>query len=551
MAEPTAHVDTFVRDHLPAPEDWPVLDFSGVPELSTYPARLNCAAELLDRNVKDGNGGRPAIYFEDRAITYQALLEEANRIARVLAEDLGLRPGERVVLRGFNHPRMVAAWLAVLKAGGVVVPTMPLLRARELRYAIDKARVRVALCDARLAEELQTAIARPGEQGCSLVLWGTDARDGLDTLMAGKPATFANVDTAADDPAFVAFTSGTTGPPKGAVHLHRDVLAACDCFPRYVLRPSADDVFTGTPPLAFSFGLGQLILFPMRVGAATALFERPSPENLLETIQRHRVTICATAPTMYRAMLPLVGNYDISSLTTCVSAGETLPLPTYDAWLEKTGLRIIDGIGATEMLHIFIACADEAIRPGATGKAVPGYRARITDEQGNELPPGTLGLLAVQGPTGCKYLDDPDRQRAYVRNGGWNYTGDAYVMDRDGYFWFQGRADDMIISAGYNISAAEVESVLLDHPAVQECGVVASPDPERGFVVKAFVLPRDPAAAGDALAAELQDFVKREIAPYKYPRAIEFVAELPRTETGKLQRYKLRQAEQERAAARA
>jgi len=524
-----------VRDNLPPAADWPRLDYSGLP---AYPARLNAATHLLDRHVAEGNGQRTAIWFEGTSISYAALLSWANRLARVLTEDLNLIPGNRVLLRGFNTPGMVAAWLAVLKAGGVVVTTMPLLRARELEEVIRKARVGVALCDARLEEELRLAEQRLGPHMPRTVLFGNAQ---LEELATQKQEQFTNVETAADDPCIIAFTSGTTGKPKGAVHLHRDVLAICDTFSANMLKPTADDVFAGSPPLAFTYGLGGLLTFPLRVGASTALLEKVTPQSLLELIHSARVTSLFTSPTMYRGLVDLVPQFDLSSLKHCVSAGEPLPLPTYEAWQRASGLRIIDGIGSTELLHIFISAAGDDIVPGATGKVVPGYEARVVDDAGNPLPIGEVGLLAVRGPTGCRYLDDPERQRVYVRNG-WNFTGDAYKQDERGYFWFQARADDMIISAGYNIAGIEIENVLLDHPSVLECGVVGAPDPERGHIVKAFVVLREPSAGGPALVHELQDFVKREIAPYKYPRAIEFVEALPRTDTGKLQRYKLRES---------
>ena len=548
LAVPTgrsAHVDTFVRDNLPAVDDWPRLDYSTLPTLAAYPAQINAAVELLDRHVREGRGARPAIWSEGQTITYADLLGWANRLARVLTQDLGVVPGNRVLLRGFNSPSMVAAWLAVLKVGAVVVTTMPLLRARDLAEVLHKARVGVALCDGRLVEDMRLAAQRlaevPDAPSPRAVLFGPESGgDSLDALMIGKPDEFTNVDTAADDPCLIAFTSGTTGKPKGAVHFHRDVLAICDTFGAEVLKPSPNDVFAGSPPLAFTYGLGGLLTFPFRVGASTALIEKVSPQALLQTVHDAEVTTLFTSPTMYRALVDLVPQFDLSTLKDCVSAGEPLPLPTFQAWERATGLKIIDGLGSTEMLHIFITAAREDIVPGATGKVVPGYEARVVDDRGNPLPPGEVGLLAVRGPTGCRYLDDPERQRGYVR-GGWNYTGDAYKQDARGYFWFQARADDMIISAGYNIAGTEVENVLLDHPKVKECGVVGAPDPERGHIVKAFVVLRDPSEAGQAMVRELQDFVKREIAPYKYPRAIEFVEQLPRTETGKLQRYKLRQ----------
>ncbi|HEV2146048.1 MAG TPA: benzoate-CoA ligase family protein [Longimicrobiaceae bacterium] len=536
---PSAHQDTFARDHLPPRELWPELDLSALPELA-YPARLNCAAELLDRMVEAGRGSRVAVLAPGVRWTYRELLETANRIAHVLRDDLGVVPGNRVLLRGPNNPMMAACWLAVLKAGGICVATMPLLRARELSYVVEKAQVRLALTDARLTEEIEAAAASSPVLERIVAFNAPDAEGSLEAMMRGRPADFANVDTAADDVAMIAFTSGTTGQPKGAMHFHRDVLACCDTFSRHVLRPSEDDVFCGSPPLAFTFGLGGLLLFPLRAGAATLLLEQPTPPNLLQGIQDFRATICFTAPTAYRAMAGDAKRFDLSSLRKCVSAGETLPRPTFEAWREATGIRIIDGIGSTEMLHIFIASPEEEIRPGSTGRVVPGYRARVIDPEGKPVPDGTLGRLAVQGPTGCRYLDDPERQRGYVQDG-WNLTGDTYVRDADGYFWYQARNDDMIISAGYNIAGPEVEGALLDHPAVAECGVVGVPDAERGHVVKAFVVLREGHAAGPEMAKELQDFVKREIAPYKYPRQMEFVDALPRTQTGKLQRFRLRE----------
>lgn len=523
-----------MRDNLPPAADWPRLDSSALP---AYPRRLNAATELLDRHVADGNGERTAIWFEGRAISYAELQAWANRLARVLVEDLNVVPGNRVLLRGFNTPSMVAAWLAVLKVGGVVVTTMPLLRARELEEVMGKARVNVALCDVRLEDELRLAEQRIGREMPRTLLFGNAQ---LEALSATKQDDFTNVETAADDPCIIAFTSGTTGKPKGAVHVHRDVLAICDTFSAKILKPTADDVFAGSPPLAFTYGLGGLLTFPLRVGASTALLEKVTPQSFLEMIHSAKVTSLFTSPTMYRALVDLVAEFDLSSLKHCVSAGEPLPLPTFQAWQRATGLKIIDGIGSTELLHIFISAAGDDIVPGATGKVVPGYAAQVVDDAGDPVPIGEVGLLAVRGPTGCRYLDDAERQRVYVRNG-WNYTGDAYKQDEHGYFWFQARADDMIISAGYNIAGIEIENVLLDHPSVLECGVVGAPDRERGHIVKAFVVLREPSAGGPELAHELQEFVKREIAPYKYPRAIEFVDALPRTDTGKLQRYKLRQ----------
>ena len=537
----SGHADSFARDALPPRELWPEMRFDRIPELS-YPARLNCAAELLDKAIERGWGARVAFRWPGGQWTYAELLEQANRLANALVDDLGVVPGNRVMLRGYNGPQMVALWFAILKAGGVVVCTMPLLRTRELTFTADKARIELALTDARIAADCEAAMkvradGTPRAGGRS-VSFGPDSE--LHRLAEQKPATFRNVDTAADDVALIAFTSGTTGEGKGTMHFHRDVLAICDCFPKYVLKASADDVFCGSPPFAFTFGLGGLVLFPMRIGASSLLLEQATPPLLLDGIEKYRPTISFTAPTAYRAICSMLGERDVSSLKKCVSAGEALPLATFEAWEKATGIKIIDGIGATEMLHIFISASGKEIRPGSTGKVVPGYEARVVDENGNSVADGTVGKLAVRGPTGCRYLDNLERQRAYVQHG-WNLTGDSYVRDRDGYYWYQARTDDMIISAGYNISGPEVENVLLLHPAVKECAVVGLPDVERGQAVSAFVVLSAGHEPSDALAKELQDFVKKEIAPYKYPRRLSFLRELPRTATGKLQRYRLRE----------
>ena len=536
----TAHVDTFVRDGLPPPHELPEFLFE-LPELR-YPPRLNSAVELLDKTVAAGHGERPflrALIDGTRySCSYRQLLYRANQVARVLVEDLKLVPGNRVLLRAPNNPMMAACWFAVIKAGCVAVATMPLLRARELSQIIDKARVGVALCDVRLKDDLEAA-AR-ASPALKRVLYFNDGGPGsLEALLAGKPGEFANVDTALEDPALIAFTSGTTGQPKGCIHFHRDVLAMTDCFPRFCLKPTRDDIFSGTPPLAFTFGLGGLLCFPARFGASTVLSERLTPDLLLETVQDFRATITFSAPTFYRQMAGLAKNYDLSSLEKCVSAGEALPDATRQLFKQATGIEIIDGIGSTEMIHDFISHTPERVRRGATGYAIPGYRATVLDDEGRPCPPGVVGRLALKGPTGCKYLAD-ERQRTYVQNG-WNITGDAYVMDADGYFFYQARTDDMIISAGYNIAGPEVESALLMHEAVAECGVVGAPDAERGTIVKAYVVLK-PGFTGDAtLAKALQDHVKATIAPYKYPRSVAFRDSLPRTETGKLQRFRLRQ----------
>jgi 2-aminobenzoate-CoA ligase len=532
----TAHVDTFARDSLPPREQWPDLLFR-LPELE-YPERLNCAAAFLDRWVEEGRGDAPAIFSPAESLTYRALQERVNRLCNVLVRDLGLVPGNRVLLRSANNPMMVAAYLAVLKAGGVVVATMPLLRAREIAYPLRKAKVTLALCDHRLADAMEKAkgLAPDLER---VVYWGSGGSDSLESLMARAPFEFPAVETAADDVCLIAFTSGTTGEPKGTMHFHRDMLAVCDTYGKHVLRAAPDDRFIASPPIAFTYGLGGILLFPFRLGASTILIEKAAPDDLMAAIAQHRASVCFTAPTAYRAMLGKLEAHDLSSLRICVSAGESLPKATFDAWLEATGTKLMDGIGATEMLHIFIGAPQEAIRAGSTGIAVPGYEAKLVDDDGADLPRGATGRLAVRGPTGCRYLAD-ERQTRYVQNG-WNVTGDTYRQDEDGYFWYQARSDDMIVSAGYNIAGPEVEAALLTHPDVLECGVVGAPDADRGMIVKAYVVLRPGVTPSAEVAAAVQQHVKAEIAPYKYPRAVEFVTALPKTPTGKLQRFALRE----------
>lgn len=538
MMARTAHIDTFARDNLPPKELWPDLIFTR-PEFQ-YPERLNCVFNFLDRWVEEGRGDDPCIFTNEKNYTYGELQALVNRIANVLVDQLGLVTGGRVLLRSANNPMMVAAYLAVVKAGGIAVATMPLLRAKEIAHPVQKTKISLALCDHTLADEIEKTKALAPELN-RIVYWGSNGPDSLEALIADASPAFQAVDTAADDLCLIAFTSGTTGDPKGTMHFHRDMLAVCDGFAGNVLRAHRHDRFIGSAPLAFTFGFGG-VLFPMHIGASFILLEKPSPENLAIAIERFKATVCFTAPTAYRAMLTMLGTHDLTSLRKCVSAGEALSKGTFDAWLKATGIKLIDGIGSTEMLHIFISATEDDIRPGATGKPVPGYEAKIVDDHGNELPPGTAGLLAVRGPTGCRYFAD-ERQRKYILNG-WNLTGDTYVMDRDGYFWYQSRSDDMIVSAGYNIAGPDVEAALMTHDAVLECGVVGVPDDERGAIVKAYVVLK-PGVSGDhALVTALQDHVKREIAPFKYPRAIEFVAELPKTASGKLKRFALREAAQ-------
>ena len=525
----TAHLDTFVLDGLPPAEQWPDLLFDR-PELR-YPERLNAAAELLDQAVHHrGWGDRPCMSLGSDRWTYRDLLEASNRVAHVLVDECGVVSGNRILLLGANSPSLVATWFATLKTGCVAVTTMPLARRSELEKIREKCRPSVALCQSGMDGPLRTM------GGLPVLCWGADGE--LDALAAAKPVSFTNVDTAASDPALLGLTSGTTGEPKAAIHFHRDLLVVADTF-LPLLKPSPNDVFVGSPPLAFTFGLGGLVVFPMRVGASTVFCPNPGPEPLVQLLEACQATVCFTAPTAYRFMLQRRPAADLSSLRRAVSAGEHLPAATFRAFEQATGIRLIDGLGATEMLHIFVSSADDDIRPGAIGKPLPGYDARIVDDDGEEVPDGTVGRLAVRGPVGCRYLND-DRQRDYVQRG-WNITGDACVRDRDGYFYYRARTDDMIVSAGYNIAPGEVEEALNSHPAVAEAAAIGTPDPERGMAVKAVVRLRDPDAASDRLAQELQAHVKAMIAPYKYPRAVAFSAEpLPRSSTGKLQRSVLR-----------
>ncbi|WP_421882409.1 AMP-binding protein [Pacificispira sp.] len=541
MLGPTAHIDTFARDNLPPADQWPDLILNR-PEYQ-YPDYINCAVELTDRMVQKGFGDNVALIGNGRQRTYKELSDWTNRLAHALVEDYGVQPGDRVLIRSGNNPAMVAAWLAVTKAGGVAVNTMPMLRAAELTKIVNKAQVSLALTDSRMADEL-VACAKDNKYLEKVVSFdGTANHDSeLDRIALNKSVKFDAVKTGRDDVALLGFTSGTTGLPKATMHFHRDILAIADGYAASVLKVTPDDIFVGSPPLAFTFGLGGLAVFPLRFGATATLLENASPPNLIEIIETYKATVCFTAPTAYRAMMRAMDQgADLSSLRVAVSAGETLPAPTYEAWVEKTGVPILDGIGATEMLHIFVTNTLDDAKPGSTGRPVPGYEAKVVDDDMNEVPRGTVGKLAVRGPTGCRYLAD-DRQQDYVRDG-WNLTGDAFIQDEDGAFHFAARADDMIVSSGYNIAGPEVEEALLSHPAVAECGVIGVPDEERGQIVKAFVVLAQGQSAGPELVKALQDHVKATVAPYKYPRRVEFIDALPKTQTGKVQRFRLREGE--------
>ncbi|MEZ5887461.1 MAG: AMP-binding protein [Paracoccaceae bacterium] len=536
MLGPSAHVDTFTRDRLPPEGLWPDLLLEGF----DYPERLNAAVELTDRMVEKGFGDHTALIGNGRIRTYKELADWSNRIAHALAEDYGVRPGNRVLIRSANNPAMVACWLGATKAGAVVVNTMPMLRAGELAKIVDKAEISHSLCDTRLMEELVACAKESRFLKTVIGFDGTANHDAeLDRIALSKSVRYQAVETGRDDVALLGFTSGTTGEPKATMHFHRDLMIIADGYAKEVLKVTPEDVFVGSPPLAFTFGLGGLAVFPLRFGAAAALLEQATPPNMIEIIQTLKATVCFTAPTAYRVMLKAMAEgADLSSLRAAVSAGETLPAPVYEEWMEKTGKPMLDGIGATEMLHIFITNRFDDHRPACTGRPVTGYQARIVDEAGREKPRGEVGRLAVRGPTGCRYMAD-DRQGKYVQNG-WNITGDAFWQDEDGYFHFAARNDDMIVSAGYNIAGPEVEAALLSHPAVLECAVIGAPDDERGQIVEAHVVLVSGQTGNESLIKALQDHVKATIAPYKYPRRIRFAEALPKTQTGKIQRFRLK-----------
>ena len=535
MLGPSAHTDTFTRDNLPPPEEWPDLLLDGF----AYPERINAAVELTDRMVERGFGDHTALIGNGRRRTYKELADWTSRIAHALVEDYGVKPGNRVLIRSANNPAMVACWLAATKAGAVVVNTMPMLRAGELAKIVDKAEIKLALCDTRLMDEMVACAKDSAFLKQVIGFDGTANHDAeLDRIALDKPVRFEAVNTGSDDVALLGFTSGTTGVPKATMHFHRDLLIIADGYAREVLQVRPDDIFVGSPPLAFTFGLGGLAIFPLRFGAAATLLEHATPPNMVKIIETYKATVSFTAPTAYRAMLKAMDEgCDLSSLRVAISAGETLPAPVFEEWTRKTGKPILDGIGATEMLHIFISCRFEDGRPACTGRPVTGYEAIIVDDDMNEVPRGAVGRLAVRGPTGCRYMADP-RQRDYVRHG-WNLTGDSFIQDEDGFFHFTARSDNMIVSAGYNIAGPEVEAALLTHPDVTECAVIGAADGERGQIVEAHVVLA-PGVEPDAQTVKrLQDHVKATIAPYKYPRSVKFVAALPKTQNGKIQRFRL------------
>ncbi len=538
---PTAHVDTYIRDLLPPQALWPVFDYSA-PHLRHFPDRLN-AAQLLDQAIAAGAGGKPVFFHEDTVWTYAYLADRVERIARVLVEDFGLLPGNRVLIRSTNTPMAAACWLAVLKVGGICVTTMPLLRAGEIGFILNKAKIQFALCETSLADEMEAAyrnsvsLKRVGYFSASG--GGADPDADFDRMAERAAPGARTVATAADDVALITFTSGTTGNPKGAAHFHRDILAVAECWPQmYTLQP--DEIVCGSPSFAFTYGIATLLIYPLRYRASAALVSKPTPESILTAVRRHRATSLYSVPTMFKSMLRELAGHDLSSLRKCSSAGEHMQPQLWEDWRAATGIRIVNGLGASELLSHFVSEYETVERPGSMGRAAPGYTVVLLDDDGNPLPPGQHGRLAVRGPTGCRYIGDPDRQRIAVQDG-WNVTGDVCEQDQDGWFWYVDRSDDMIISSGYNISPQEVERCLAEHTKITECAVVGVDDPERGRIVRACIVLDDRSVPSAALARDIQEFVKSRIAPYKYPRDIKFLDELPKTPTGKLQRYRLRE----------
>ena len=538
---PSSHIDTFIIDNMPPENLWPEMDYSVLSELAEYPERMNVATELLDKMAAEGSADKPIIYFEDEIWTYENLMHYSNQIANVLVEDHGMVSGERVLLRSGNHPMLIASWFAILKAGGIAIASMPVLRERELVYMIKKAKVNLAISDIKLAEDIEAA-GRQTEDLRKILYFGSEDHDSLNKTMANKSSTFDNIDTSACDPCVIGFTSGSTGTPKGTLHFHRDILAVADTFIRYVVKIRSDDIVCGSPQIAFLYGLCAYMTDTMRFGASTVVVERATPEVLLETIEKYKATVCFSTPSGYKLMLDEIGKYDTSSLRLCIAGGEPLAPAVFHQWEEKTGVKIINGLGISELLHIFISASGDDIRPGLIGKAVPGFEVRVVDENFNDTLPGEIGQMIVKGPNGCRYLDDIERQKSYIRDG-WNLSGDLCIRDQEGYFSYEARTDDMILTGGYNVSGLEVEAVLMEHAAVREVAVVGSPDKDRGQIVKAFIELKDKNLAGGDLITELQNFVKSQISAFKYPRAIEFLDGLPHTPTGKIQRGALRQIE--------
>ena len=541
----TSHIDTFLYDKMPPTSLWPEMNYSVLPELAAYPNRMNVATELLDKMVENGFGKKRVLHFDKQIWTYGDLLQRANQVAHILKDDCGLISGERVLLRSANHPMLVACWFAVLKAGGIAIATMPVLRERELIYMINKAKVNLAIAHHALSTDIEGAKSK-SETLREIVYFGGDLENALEKRMVTKSGSFTNENTLATDPCIIGFTSGSTGTPKGTIHFHRDILAVADTFIRYVVKIRPDDIVCGSPQIAFLYGLCAYMTDTMRFGASAVLVERATPEILLQTIQKYKATVCFSTPSGYKLMLDSLDRYDTTSLRICIAGGEPLAPVVFNEWAEKTGVRIINGLGISELLHIFISASDKDIRPGYIGKAVPGFQIRVVDKNFNDTAPGEVGQMIVKGPNGCRYLDDIDRQKAYI-NDGWNLSGDLCTRDKNGYFTFEARTDDMILTSGYNVSGLEVEAVLLEHKDVREVAVIGSPNYDRGEVVKAFIELRDKSKASEFLVKQLQNFVKSQISAFKYPRKVEFVNELPHTATGKIQRGALRQLEKERS----
>ena len=509
------------------------------------PVRFNAAAHFVDRNVAEGRGASPAFLCEGQTLSYADLQALANRTGNAL-RSLGVETADRVVMICLDGPEFLGTFWGAIKIGAVPVPVNTLLRAADYRHVLHDSQARVAVVSAPLLAEAAPAL-RESSSTHVLVAGPHEPFLSWEAHVRPASATLDAAPTSRDDPAFWLYSSGSTGPPKGAVHLQHDMFVCAETYARQVLGIRSTDRVFSAAKLFFAYGLGNAGYFPLSVGAQSVLFApRPTPEATFEVIARYRPTLFFAVPTLYAGMLALKDaerRYDTSSLRLCVSAGEALPAEMYARWLERFGVEIIDGMGTTELLHMCLSNRPGAVRPGASGLPVPGYDATIVDEAGVPVARGEIGSLRVRGDSVmASYWNQPEKTRQTL-HGEWLLTGDKYYQDEDGYFWYCGRSDDMLKVGGRWVSPVEVEATLIAHPAVLESAVVGQ-EAEDGLVkAKAFVVLKEPAHASAALAAELQSFVKAKIAPYKAPRWVEFVDSLPKTATGKIQRFRLRLGE--------
>ncbi len=541
---------SLIERYGPPRELWPRfgLDF---PEAREWPAKLNIAEVLVDDNLKRGD--KPAILYEDRQIKYRELQLMINKFGNAL-KVLDVKPYDRVMLRLPNIPEFIVSSLAVQKLGAVSVPTFTLLKAKELSYIASDCEAKVLITTPSLLEDVEKA---KGELKTIRHIVLADAKPSeveapyiaFDYLMDDfKEATgLEPVRVDQDEVTLLLYTSGTTGPPKGCIHTHRHYLAVADCYAKNVLQAREDDVWGGPPTMAFAYGHTGLICNPLRHGATTSLVGsgRFEPASMFQLIEKHGISVFYGVPTAYRTMVALKherGKYDFSSLRVCVTAGEPCPPSLYYTIKEFFGCEVLEHMGCTELFNGFISTRFGQVKPGSMGLAVPGYDVRILGDDGNEVKTGEVGHLAVAGPIGIRYWKLPEKQAESVRNG-WNHTGDMAYKDEEGFFWFASRSDDIIKTAAYRVSPHEVEEALIKHGAVAEAGVIGVPDLERGQIIKAFIVLKPDHKPSSRLEEELRVFVKDQIAPYKAPKEVEFVKELPKTETGKIRRAELKRKE--------